>query len=58
MGTEKIGKIESVFLILSFIINLIILSIPRVIISACGSSSLINTIYISIISLIIVLLIC
>lgn len=57
MGTEKIGKIEAIFLILSFIINLIILSLPRIIISTSGSASIINTVYISIIALIIVLLI-
>ena len=58
MGTEKIGKIEGTFLILSFIINLIILSIPRIVIACSGSSSLINTIYIGIIAILIVLLIC
>lgn len=58
MITDKIGKIESIFLILSFIINLIILSIPRIIISSTGSASILNSIYISIIALLIVLFIC
>lgn len=57
MGTEKIGKIEGIFLILSFIINLIILSLPRILIASCGSSSLMNTVYISILSVAVVLLI-
>ena len=54
---EKIGKVEIIFLIITVIFNNLILNIPSVIINLTGTGSLLNVIYLSIISIIFVLII-
>lgn len=49
---EKIGKIEAIALMIIIMINQIILNMPTIIISASGNSSVINSIYITILALI------
>ena len=52
MESTRIGKPEAIALILTIMVNNAILNITKTIVSATGSSSLLNTIYISIIALI------
>ena len=49
---QKIGKIEAIALMVTIMINQIILNMPTIIISTSGTSSVINTIYITILALI------
>lgn len=57
MDTARMGTLEAILFILVVITNKIILNTPRTIILACGSSSAINVIYISILALITVFII-
>lgn len=58
MENTKIGSISAIFLIISIMINQICLSFPKNILSNTGSASLLNIVYISILSVILVLLVC
>ena len=51
MNTEKIGYIEAISIITLVIINKVILILPKEIISNTGSSAWLNTIYVSIIAI-------
>ena len=55
---EKISKIESIFLIVTIMINQIIFNVPNIILHTTGSSGWINVIYISIITIIFGYIIC
>lgn len=57
MDTARMGTLEAILFILVVITNKIILNTPRAIILSCGSSSVINTIYISILAMILVIII-
>ena len=57
-STNRIGTIEAIFLIVIIMINHIILNLPRNIITSSNSSALLNTIYISILILIVIYFIC
>ena len=56
MNYSKIGTIEGIFLLCIGILNHIILYLPQSIVNICGTSSIINVIYICTIFLIILLL--
>lgn len=58
MSIGKIGKIESVALILIVIINEIVLNIPNIIIFSTGSGTSINIIFVSILAVIFTYIIC
>ncbi len=51
MNTEKLGYVEAISLITLVIINKVILILPKEIISATGSAAWLNTLYVSIIAL-------
>lgn len=53
MENTRIGKLESIALILIIMVNNAILNVTKSIVSTAGSASLLNTIYISILALII-----
>lgn len=57
-STTKLGSIEAIFLVLTIMINHIILNLPKNILDATGSASLLNIIFITILLLGIVYLIC
>lgn len=57
MGNQKIGTLEGISLILIVIISHLLLNIPQTIINTCGTSSSLNIIYLSIISILICCLI-
>lgn len=48
MNYSKIGSIEAIFLIVVVILNHIVLNLPKTLLDACGSSTSLNVIYISI----------
>ena len=54
MNTEKIGYIEAISLITLVIINKVILILPKEIILTTGSAAWVNTIYVSILALLLV----
>ncbi len=58
MTENKIGNFEAVALILSVMINHIILNLPKSLIKSNSSGAITNTIFISLVSLVIVYLIC
>ena len=58
MLNEKIGNKEAVIFIVTIIINSFLLNANKIIIENCKSSSIINTIYISFIAILIILLVC
>ena len=53
---QKLGKIEAIALGLTVISNNIIFNIPTIIFNSCGSGSWLNTIYISVLALIFILI--
>lgn len=57
MENQKLGKYEAIFVICIICISNLLLSAPQIIITICGSSSIINAIYISALAFIIVSLI-
>lgn len=58
MDNVKIGKKQAIALIVTIILNNTVISSSEIIISGVGSSGILNTIYISIIAIISILLIC
>lgn len=57
MDVKKISLIEAITLILIIIINRLSINIPQVILMSCGSSSILNAIYISIIAILLTFII-
>lgn len=57
MDKSKIGNLESIALIFTVIINHIILSLSKDIVSSTGSAAILNVLYISIIAFFIAFLI-
>lgn len=57
-STTKFGSIEAIFLVLTVMINHLILNLPKHILNATGSASLVNIIFISMVLLVIVYFIC
>lgn len=55
--TTKIGSIEAIFLIVTIMINHIILNLPKTLLDICGSSTLLNIVFVTAIALCIVYLI-
>lgn len=55
---EKIGKVETIALLITVISNNIIINIPTIIVDSTGTGSWLNVIFITFICLIFVLLIC
>ena len=55
---EKIGKFETIFLVITVIFNNLILNVPSIIISKTGTGSWINIIYITLLTLFFILFIC
>lgn len=56
MDNKKLGTFEAISLILVIIISHLLLNIPQSILNTCGSSSLLNIVYISIIAILLGLL--
>ncbi len=54
MAEQKIGNIEAVALILTIMVNHIILNLPKSIIKQSSSGAIINTIFITLVALVIV----
>ncbi len=54
---QKLGKYETIGLVLSIISNNIIFNMPTIIFNSCGSGSWVNVLYISIISMFFMLII-
>lgn len=52
--TTKIGNIEAIFLVVMIMINHIILNLPKVLLDSCGSSTLLNIVFVTMITLCIV----
>ena len=52
MNLSKLGSLEAIAFIIIVMLNNIVLNLPKGILSQCGSSSIINIIYISIIGFI------
>ena len=50
MTNSKLRNIEAIALILIVFINHIILNMPQVILSTCGTSSILNVVYITLIT--------
>lgn len=58
MNTTKINKYEGIAFVLIIIINLILVNLPKISLSICGTSAWINVIYVSILAFLFVLFIC
>ena len=52
MNLSKLGSLEAIAFTIIVMLNNIVLNLPKSILSKCGSSSIINVIYISIIGFI------
>ncbi len=57
MNVTKIGSFEAIALLLIVSINHLLLNMPQTIIDTCGSASLLNTVYTTILAFIIAYLI-
>jgi len=55
--TTKIGTVEAIFLVVTIMINHIILNLPKALLDSCGSATLLNIVFVTIIALGIVYLI-
>ena len=51
MSVYKIGLVEAITLILIITVNKLAISIPQVILLSCGSSAILNTVYVSLIAI-------